>query len=143
MEALSFSPTDIDELASHFSALSAKVPLHPIADATEYDEAVRVLNALLDVGAADEAHPLAGLVTALGEFIGDFDDAHYSLPDASPAEVLRAIMDEHGIKQSDLPEIGSQGVVSEILNGKRELNARQIRDVSKRFGVSPAVFFPA
>jgi HTH-type transcriptional regulator / antitoxin HigA len=119
------------------------VPLHPINSANEYDEAVRVLNALLDAGAADEAHPLAGLLTALGEFVGDYDDAHYSLPDASPAEVLHAIMDQHGIKQSELPEIGSQGVVSEVLNGKRELNARQIRDVSKRFGISPAVFFPA
>ena len=87
--------------------------------------------------------PSRALVSAPGEFIGDFDDAHYSLPEATPAEVLRAIMDQHGIKQSELPEIGSQGVVSEILNGKRELNARQIRDVSKRFGVSPAVFFPA
>jgi HTH-type transcriptional regulator / antitoxin HigA len=143
VEALIFSPTEVDELAGHFGALSAKVPLHPISNADEYDEAVRVLNALLDVGAANEAHPLAGLLTALGEFIGEYDDAHYSLPNASPADVLRAIMDQHGIKQSELPEIGSQGVVSEVLNGKRELNARQIRDVSKRFGVSPAVFFPA
>ncbi|HEV3424061.1 MAG TPA: transcriptional regulator [Paraburkholderia sp.] len=143
MEALIFSPTDVDELAGHFGALSAKVPLHPITDAREYDEAVHVLNALLDIGAVDEEHPLAGLVTALGEFIGEYDEANDALPDAPPAEVLRAIMDQHSIRQSDLPEIGSQGVVSEILNGKRELNARQIRDVSKRFGVSPAVFFPA
>jgi HTH-type transcriptional regulator/antitoxin HigA len=39
-----------------------------------------------------------------------------------------------------LPEIGSQGVVSEVLAGKRELNTRQIRALAKRFGVSPAVF---
>jgi len=37
-------------------------------------------------------------------------------------------------------EIGSQGVVSEILNGKRELNVRQIRELANRFHVSPAVF---
>jgi HTH-type transcriptional regulator/antitoxin HigA len=29
-------------------------------------------------------------------------------------------MDEHELTQSDLPEIGSQGVVSEILSGKRD-----------------------
>jgi HTH-type transcriptional regulator/antitoxin HigA len=39
-----------------------------------------------------------------------------------------------------LPEIGSQGVVSEILGGKRELNARQMRALSGRFGVGPAAF---
>lgn len=79
MEGVIFSPTELDELAVHFGALCAKVPLHPIADTTEYDNAVRVFNALLDVGAADETHPLAGLVTTLGEFIGDFDETHYRL----------------------------------------------------------------
>ena len=42
--------------------------------------------------------------------------------------------------QKDLPEMGSPGVVSEILHRKRELNTRQIKELSKRFGVSPAVF---
>lgn len=49
-------------------------------------------------------------------------------------------MEEHGPAQSDLPEVGSQGVVSEVLSGKRELNVRQIRALAKRFHVSPAVF---
>lgn len=51
------------------------------------------------------------------------------------------LMEEHGLTQSDLPEIGSQGVVSELLRAKRELNVRQIRALSQRFSVSPAVFF--
>jgi HTH-type transcriptional regulator / antitoxin HigA len=119
VEALIFSPAEVDELAGHFDALLSKVPLHSIRNANEYDEAVRVMNVLLDAGAADERHPLAGILTAPGEFIGGYDDAHYSLPDASPVEVLRAIMGQHGIKQSELPEIGSQGVVSEVLNGRK------------------------
>ena len=49
-------------------------------------------------------------------------------------------MEEHGLTQSDLPEVGSQGVISDILRGKRELNVRQIRTLAKRFHVSPAVF---
>jgi len=49
-------------------------------------------------------------------------------------------MEAHGLTQSELPEIGSQGVMSEILSGERELNIRQIRHLAKRFGVSPAVF---
>jgi HTH-type transcriptional regulator/antitoxin HigA len=49
-------------------------------------------------------------------------------------------MEEHSLSQSDLPEIGSQGVVSEILNGKRKLNIRQIQALAKRFRVSPATF---
>ncbi|MDP3423577.1 MAG: hypothetical protein Q8S32_07420 [Burkholderiaceae bacterium] len=40
----------------------------------------------------------------------------------------------------NLPDIGSQGVVSEILAGKRELNLRQVRALAQRFAVSPATF---
>ena len=59
-------------------------------------------------------------------------------PDAIGVDVLRLLMERDGLRQSDLPEIGSQGVVSEILRGKRDLTARQIRALGERFGVSPA-----
>ena len=62
------------------------------------------------------------------------------MPECGGAEVLRFFMAEHNLTQSGLPEVGSQGVVSEILRGKRDLNVRQIRALSKRFGVSPSVF---
>ena len=54
---------------------------------------------------------------------------------------FKEMMKEHGVTQSDLPELGSQGVVSEILHGRRELNTRHIKALSKRFGISPAAFF--
>jgi hypothetical protein len=58
----------------------------------------------------------------------------------SGAEMLRFLMQEHGLSQPDLSEVGSRGVVFESLNGKRELNVRQIRALAKHFKVSAAVF---
>jgi HTH-type transcriptional regulator / antitoxin HigA len=50
-------------------------------------------------------------------------------------------MDQHDLRQSDLADVfGSQSNVSEVLNGKRGINARQVRELAKRFGVSPAAF---
>jgi HTH-type transcriptional regulator/antitoxin HigA len=49
-------------------------------------------------------------------------------------------MEENGLKQKDLSDLGSQGVVSEILSGKRALNIRQIKALSNRFNVSASVF---
>jgi HTH-type transcriptional regulator/antitoxin HigA len=49
-------------------------------------------------------------------------------------------MEEHDLKQSELPEIGSQGVVSEVLKGTRNLNIRQIKKLSSKFKISPLVF---
>ncbi|NDG59244.1 MAG: hypothetical protein EBX55_12420 [Betaproteobacteria bacterium] len=55
-------------------------------------------------------------------------------------EALEFLMTQHGLKQSDLTGIGSQGVVSEILTGKRDLNLRPALALSARFGLSTATF---
>jgi HTH-type transcriptional regulator/antitoxin HigA len=50
------------------------------------------------------------------------------------------MMREHGLNQSDLPGVGTQSVVSEVLSGKRKLNLRQIKWLAERFGVSVETF---
>ena len=132
---------DIRDIARHFTALAAAVPLRPIRSEREYKASVRTMDELLDAGGADESHALADLVALIGEFIDEYEKRKgYVLPDASGVDALRFLMQQHGLRQSDLPEIGSQGVVSEVLNGKRDLNARQIRALAERFGVGPAAF---
>src|SRR5437016_1336989 len=111
-----------------------------IRNEREYDAAVKRLNALLDEVGDNERHPLFGLLDTLGTLVHAYEEKHYPMPDCSGSEIVQLLMDEHGLTQSDLPEIGSQGVVSEILRGKRELNVRQVRMLAKRFHVSPAVF---
>ncbi|MFC1510209.1 type II toxin-antitoxin system HigA family antitoxin [Candidatus Omnitrophota bacterium] len=106
----------------------------------EYNRAVRLLDELIDIVGEDEKHPLASLLEILAVIIEDYENQHYAEPEGSPDESLKHLMEEHAIKQSDLKEIGSQGVVSEILSGKRTLNMRQIKLLAKRFNVSPAVF---
>ena len=115
-------------------------PILTIRNERDYKTAVNRLNALLDEVGTNERHPLYGLLDTLGTLVHAYEEEHHALPDASGPDVLRFLMAEHGLTQSELPEIGSQGVVSEILRGKRELNVRQIRALAKRFGVSPAVF---
>lgn len=57
-------------------------------------------------------------------------------------DMLRFLMDQHGLGVADLPEIGSKSLVSKILNRRgRDLTRRHIEALSKRFGVSPALFF--
>jgi HTH-type transcriptional regulator/antitoxin HigA len=115
-------------------------PILTIHNEREYDLAVEHLNELLDEIGTDENHPLYDLLDTLGTLIRAYEDEYHPMPEVSGAEMLRYFMEEHQLTQSDIPEIGSQGVVSEILNGKRELNTRQIKLLAKRFKVSPAVF---
>lgn len=114
--------------------------LFKIRNEQDYDLAVEHLNTLLDEVGTDERHPLYSLLDTLGTVLHAWEEQHYAMPECGGADVLRFFMAEHNLTQSDLPEVGSQGVVSEILRGKRDLNVRQIRALSKRFGVSPSVF---
>ena len=140
METMTLTRADVDDLAEHLSAISARIPLQTIRSKRAYKTATAAMNALLDAGGADESNPLSALVSLLGELIADYEDAHSSPKTISPADMLRFLMNQHGLSQGDLPEVGSQGVVSEILSGKRDLNVRQIRLLSERFGVGPQVF---
>ena len=126
-----------EEIETHWESISS---LFTFRDEREYDASVTRMNELLDEIGTDETHSLYDLLDTLGTLVQVYDDEHYSVPDAKGIDVLDFLMDEHDLNQSDLPEVGSQGVVSEILNGKRELNIRQIRALAERFCISPAVF---
>lgn len=72
-----------------------------------------------------------------------YEAENFAVPHASPAQVLRFLLNRHGLRQRDVAkELGSESIVSEVLSGKRKLNATHIEALSRRFMVSPAVFFP-
>ncbi len=127
-----------NETVAHWATIA---PILSIRNEREYDRAVKRLNEFVDEIGDNERHPLYSLLDTLGTVIHAYEETHHPMPKTSGRQVLRFLMEEHALTQSDLPEIGSQGVVSEVLNGKRELNTRQIDALAKRFSVSPAVFF--
>jgi HTH-type transcriptional regulator/antitoxin HigA len=106
----------------------------------EYDRLVELLDELTDVVRDDEIHPLAKMMDVISVLVEDYEDKHILEPEGDPISVLKYFMEEYELKQADLLELGSQGVVSEILNGKRDLNLRQIRALSERFKVPLSVF---
>ncbi len=112
----------------------------PIRNKAHYDELVAMLDALIDEINGKRSHPLAGLLYIVGEFIREYDDRNFPAEDVSAMELLSSLMENHNLRQSDLPEIGAQSVVSAVLAGKRKLNTRQIGRLSKRFGLPADVF---
>lgn len=140
MTAVLFDPK---ALASSWNAFQRVLPvrLSAIHSQADYVRAVEFMNQLLDVVGDDEEHELADLLELLGQLIEDYESQHYALPNAEPAQVLRFLMEQHDLKQADLAsELGTQSVVSEILSGRRQINARQAKALAQRFGLSAAVF---
>ncbi len=115
-------------------------PFLAIRSEQEYGLAVDHLNALTDAIGDDPKNPLYRLIETLSVLIEAYDQEHHELPQASAVDVIRFLMEQHGLTQRDLPEIGSQGVVSEILAGRRALNVRQIQALAARFKADPGVF---
>lgn len=128
----------ISQAAAHWPFI-APLLNRPDNDA-EYDALVASVDELLGIIKDDEGHPLGSLLTHLSDLIDAYDQTHRPRPSASGEQVLRYLLDEHGLKQSDLPELGTQSVVSELLAGKRKLNLRQIRFLVRRFAVPAEVF---
>lgn len=120
-------------------ALDAGTP-RAITSERQHEEYLAVFDRLASkVRPTSEEEKYAEVLMML---IGAYEEENHAIPEASPVEVLRALMEANDLRQKDLaPILGTESIVSEVLRGKRELNKGQIEKLSKRFRVSPAVFF--
>jgi len=112
----------------------------PIISARQHAEYLSVLDKLASKeNPTGEEEKYAEVLTTL---IEAYEEEYHPIPDASPVEVLRSLMEANDLRQKDLASIfGSESIVSEVLHGKRDLNKTHIEKLSKRFHISPAVFF--
>jgi HTH-type transcriptional regulator/antitoxin HigA len=107
------------------------------------EELAEYTRTLLDLTAKPDPNPdeeeAIKLMTLL---IGRYESERFPVPAAKPADVLRFLLEQNGLSQRDIaPELGSESTVSLVLSGKRQLNRDHIARLSRRFNVSPAVFF--
>ena len=143
MKAVAETDLDIEALVPAWKGLRKSAPFFgPIRNERAYARMQKFMEELLVVVGEDENHTLADLLDVVGLLISEYDEERaQDVPLSTPQEVLKFLMDQHGLKQSDLrKEIGTQGVVSEILAGSRSFNVRQAKALAKRFGISPAAF---
>jgi len=130
-----------DDIAQAWGVLHSALGLSDrIRDEAQYRRMAEFAESIAESLPDHENEPLWGLVEIITDQINGYEARHYPSAEVSGADMLRFLMEQHGLRQSDLAEIGGQSVVSEILSGKRSLNVRQIRILSERFGVSPAAF---
>ena len=128
----------IEQAAQHWQFVSPL--LRKPENEADYDQLVEALDELTDRIGDDESHPVMSLVDIIGDWVEAYDLEHRPMPKVSGVDVLRSVMQEHGLNQSDLPGVGTQSVVSEILSGKRQLNVRQIRWLADHFKVPVEMF---
>lgn len=124
----------------HWKYISNEI--HEPLNNADYEKLSHFLDLLLDIVGENEHHELIGLVDVISHMISMYDEqVTYHIKGSSGINALKYLMEQHKLNQSDFSkEIGSQGVVSEILNCKRKLNINQIKKLSQKFHVSVETF---
>lgn len=108
----------------------------PIRDEVHYTELMAFVNECFERFGDDDAHPVFVLVDLVANRIREYEARQQPWPNTSTqATRLAFLMEQHGLRQCDLPEVGAQSVVSDVLAGKRALNLRQVTALAERFGV--------
>ena len=80
-------------------------------------------------------------LNVLGTLVYDCEQKHEPMPVLKGIALLKALMVEDNIQEKDLIDIfESEFLVSEVMNGKRELTASQIQNLAKFFHLSPVAF---
>ena len=128
---------NISDILAPWGAVHAALGLGaPIWDEAHYNAMLTFIDECFEQFGADDEHPIFVLVDWVAQRIREYEDRVHPWPDAgTPQSRLAFLMEQHGLRQCDLPEVGAQSVVSAVLAGKRSLNLRQARALAQRFQV--------
>jgi HTH-type transcriptional regulator/antitoxin HigA len=114
--------------------------LIPISSEEECDRREEEIRKLIKLNEEKKDAQISYLIQCMALTIENYEKQAFPLEKPTAIEVLKYLMTEHGLNESDLPEIGDQHLVSDLLTGKQELNLTMIKILAKRFGVSPQTF---
>lgn len=127
-------------ISQAWEALRDVVGVTSVQDERDYEQALAVVNILLEEIGDNKEHPLADLLGYLVEQVEAYENESYPTPDAKPADALRFLMEQHGLKQEDLADCAPQSRISDILNGRRPVSKEIAKKLSKRFHVHADLF---
>ncbi len=122
-----------------YSNLLAEIAPKAIETEDEYDRLLAVVERLTFAkNCTPEENALHKLLVTLIEV---YDAENYPIDKSEPHEILQHIMESSSTRQADLVGIiGSSGVVSEVVNGKRAISKAQAKALGDYFKVSPSLF---
>ncbi|MBW4422354.1 MAG: transcriptional regulator [Myxacorys californica WJT36-NPBG1] len=124
---------------NNYGQLLAEFKPQVIDSEAEYDRALEAVEQLM--GCQNRAPEQTELLKLLVALIEAYETTHYPMEASTPQEMLEHLMESAGVRQADLVGVlGSKGVVSEVVNGKRSISKAQAKALGEFFHVSPSLF---
>jgi HTH-type transcriptional regulator/antitoxin HigA len=125
-----------DSVYAKLLAKSLPRPIRTEPQRASYAERLLALDERDDLSPEEEA--LAELLTLL---IEDYEEKAYPLPQVSPNESLKSLMEERGLKHKDIwPVLGNKGAATEVLSGRRSISKTQAKRLAEFFRVPVELF---
>ena len=127
---------------TYLNLLSSIAP-KKIESEEQYDEYLLLVEFLFFASSRTEEEQMIGHLLSL--LIEEYEEKHYPIPEPEPLDYLLHLMEAKELKQKDLVGIlGSssiephfeKGVISEVINGKREITKAQAKKLGEHFGIS-------
>jgi len=107
--------------------------IKPIKNEEDYTHALRYIENLMD---AKPNTPQMDELEVLTTLVESYEEQHYKIETPDPIEAIKFRMEQEGLKQKDLISIvGSKSRVSEILNKKRKLTIKMIRNLHNQLHI--------
>ena len=124
-----------------YADLVLKVLPTAIQSEDEYEIMLANIDELISKGENRLSPEEERLLETLAILVEAYEEEHYPMPEVAPNEILKFLMEERGLKQSDLLHIfGSSGIASEVVNGKRSISKAQAKKLAEFFKVSVELF---
>ena len=113
--------------------------IRPIRNDADLDWALKEIEQYFDKSPTPGS-PEADRFEVLATLIEAYEEKHYPIEPSDPISVIRFMLEQNGMKQSDLaPYVGGRGRASEIMNRKRPLNLAMIRRISEGLHIQSAL----
>lgn len=145
---LALNTENISHSFLNFAALANN--LLNIDNNTDYKQALAVVEDLFSQVEDRVNDPLNALIEMIAKAIKNYENSIPKIREFekkakqlnSDVSTLKVLIQQHQLNIADFKEeIGSKPLVSMILNGKRNLTKKHIAKLSKRFNISPALFY--
>ena len=128
-------------MSDKYLQLLQQFPPRTINNELELEATVAVIDGLIDLPELSPEE--SDYLNVLGTLVFEYEQRTEPIADIYGVELLKVLITERQLRQKDLvPIFKTESIVSDILNGKRQLTLRHIQELAQFFNLSPGVFLP-
>jgi len=116
-----------------------EIIIKPITSSTDFQETSKIIDSLIDADLLEdprERRRALDILEAITVLAIDYEKRHFPIPKPDAIEAIKERMGQLHLTRKDVaPYFGGENRVSEVLNKKRNLTIKMIRELSKNLGI--------